>query len=212
MGHRIQTLRTLSVQLAARPSLLTTLPHDILRSHSLEDGPWWNARAVTYLEEHLPPGGSAFEWGSGASTVWLASQGLHVIAIEADAEWAARVRRRCPEVEVRLIPGATSGRLRSEPQLRDRGQHFFDEYVATIDRVDSAGFDVVVVDGICRTACAQRAAERVKPGGLVVLDDTNFDFLRPAAEPFSGWETVRLSGFKRRSVIIYETTFFWRPA
>jgi hypothetical protein len=176
--------------------------------------PWWNAPAIRYLQKNLPARARAFEWGSGGSTVWLASRGAEVVAIESEPDWHRRVSERVPEAEVRLIPGADSGTLRSELQLRDQGKHFFDDYVAAIDLFPDASFDVVIIDGIARCECAKRAGRKVKPNGFVVLDDTNAEHLfAPAFAFFPGWEVTRLRGFKRPVTDhnVWETTFFRRP-
>lgn len=202
--------------LLADPSLLTDIGSSIsqARSSNWEVGePWWNSRAIEYLRGRLPQEGRAFEWGSGGSTVWLTRNGMSVTAIESEREWAERVREHCPTADVRFIPGVDTGTFQSEPQLRDHGLHYFDEYVSAISDFPADSFDVIVIDGICRKECARLAAEKVKRGGIVVLDDTNFKFLRSAAEPFAGWETAILKGFKRKSgLIVYSTTFFHSPA
>jgi predicted O-methyltransferase YrrM len=137
---------------------------------------------------------------------------MRVTAIESESEWAERVRERCPEADVRFIPGADTGTFRSEPQLRDHGVHYFDEYISAINNFEAESFDVIVIDGICRKECASLAAEKVKRGGIIVLDDTNWKFLRPAAEAFEGWETATFSGFKPKSgFFVYSTTFFHPP-
>ena len=100
--------------------------------------------------------------------MWLSERGVTVTAIESEREWADKVRERCPTADVRFIPGVDCGEYRSEPQLRDRGEHFFDDYISAIDELPDCSLDVVVVDGICRVECARRAAEKVKPNGLVI--------------------------------------------
>jgi len=183
-----------------------------LRSNWDVGMPWWNPRAIRYLRENLSLPGNAFEWGSGGSTVWLSGCGLTVTAIEHDREWAEKVRKRCPVADVRFIPGTDSGEHRSEPQLDDRGQHFFDDYISAIDEFPDGSLDVVVVDGICRIDCARRATKKVKPNGFVVLDDTNWQFLLPPPEVFAGWGCLTLSGYKSNSgPYVYSTTFFRRP-
>ena len=221
MGSRLkarkilQALMRVNLELLHDPSLITTIFPYILhptRSNWDAGHPWWNSRAVEYLQERLPKNGRAFEWGSGGSTVWLANNGLKVTAVESESEWAAKVKRRSPNANIRFIPGTDSGKFRSESQLRDHGQHFFDDYVAAIDEFDSDSLDIIIIDGICRVECAHRAAEKAKPGGIVVVDDTNWDFLKPASEAFNGWETITLSGFKWKSgPEVYSTTFFRRP-
>ncbi len=205
-----------AAELISDPSLITGIGSCINHASSSNweaREPWWNSRAIEYLQSRLPREGRAFEWGSGGSTVWLTRNGMNVTAIESEYEWAERVRKRCPAADVRFIPGADTGTLRSEPQLRDRGVHYFDEYVSAIDGFAAETFDVIVIDGICRKECASLAAKKIKPGGIVVLDDTNWKFLRPAAGPLTSWETATFSGFKRKSgLLVYSTTFFHAPA
>ncbi len=195
-------------------SMMTIPPYLLhpLRSNWDMGQPWWNPRAIRYLGANLPAKARVFEWGSGGSTIWLAQRCLAVTAIESEREWADKVRERCPAAEVVFIPGADHGKFRSEAQLRDRGQHFFDDYVAAIDGFGDESLDVVIVDGICRVECARRAARKLKPNGLVVVDDTNWRFLRPPPEIFAGWQSFTLSGFKSAGgSCVYSTTFFRRP-
>jgi hypothetical protein len=163
---RLLAAGDLSLQLLRRPSMSTTIVPYILRarrSNWATGEPWWNPRAIRYLKEHLPPTGKAFEWGSGGSTVWLSNRGLAVTSIESELEWAQKVRKRRPSADVRFIPGTNSGKLLSEPQLRDHGEHFFGEYVTAIDEFAAESLDIVVVDGICRIECAHLAAGKSSP-------------------------------------------------
>jgi hypothetical protein len=205
---------SMSARLLRHPGTVTTVPSaltGLARSNWDTGEPWWNIRAVRYLAERLPSAGTAFEWGSGGSTVWLSNRGLAVTAVESELDWADKVRARAPKATVRFIPGTASGDLRSEPQLRDHGEHFFDDYVAAIHEFEPESLDVVVVDGICRIHCARAARAKVKPGGVVIVDDTNWDFLSPVRSVFTGWEARTLSGFKPRTPEIFSTTFFHRP-
>lgn len=200
---------------AARdPSLIgsVALRHPLKSSWELAE-PWWPIPAVRYLQARLPERAHVFEWGSGGSTAWFAGRGAEVVAIESERAWYERVRVRVPQADVRLIPGADTGALRSEPELRDRGQHFFDDYVAAIDDFPDDTFDVIVVDGIARCECARRSRPKVRPGGLVVLDDSNWEHLfAPVFECFRGWGLRRIRGFKRPLEIQSgETAFFQRP-
>ena len=69
--------------------------------------------------------------------------------------------------------------------MRDSGEHFFDDYISAIDEFPEGSLDIVIVDGICRVECARRAVKKVKPNGLVVVDDTNWQFLCPHLKPFT---------------------------
>jgi precorrin-6B methylase 2 len=155
--------------------------------------PWWNDRAISYLDQQLRSGDRVFEWGAGASTVWLASRGAKVTSIEHDPDWVSNVRVRCPAADVRAAP--EDARV----------------YAAAIDEFEDDSFDVVIVDGMYRPECLQRGASKVKPGGLLVLDDTDMRQLgRLKRFSLPGWKKVSLAGFKATGDV-RETTFFRRP-
>jgi hypothetical protein len=205
----------LAIEIVRDPPLIATLgsvARNSVRSNWCRREPWWNSRAVSYLEHRLPVGGSVFEWGSGGSTAWFSDHGLEVTAVESEIEWAERVRHECPDVNLIFVPGADSGYLRSESEFRDRGRHFFDDYVAIIDQCEDSSLDVIVVDGLCRVECAKRCVPKIKPGGVIIIDDTNFTFVSSAGEPFETWRSYQARGFKRPGFPVFETQFFWAPA
>ncbi len=139
------------------------------------DVPWWTFDASDGVADFLRrrPGAHAFEWGSGASTVWLARRCRGVVSVEHDAAWAERVRPALPgTVSLRLVepepatPGPGSV-VSAKPGFSGLD---FRAYVAAIDRVPRL-FDLIVIDGRAREACLDRAVERLADGGLIVLDN-----------------------------------------
>jgi hypothetical protein len=100
-------------RLIAHPSALTTIGALLRRENATAAMPWWNERATRYLSQHLSPGARVFEWGSGASTVWLMNQGADVTSVEHNPEWHAKVLERCPAANVHLIPGTPDGQIRA---------------------------------------------------------------------------------------------------
>jgi predicted O-methyltransferase YrrM len=195
-------------RLIAHPGALTTVGALLRRDTAASAAtPWWNERAVRYLSQHLRRGSRVFEWGSGASTVWLMSQGAEVTSIEHNPDWRAKVVARCPSANVQLIPGTAAGHVTTE--LGD-GQQFYDDYVAAIDRAEDASLDVVIVDGMSRLACAKRAVPKLRPGGLLVVDDTDMRCFKPARTLLPGWRAVSQTGFKPTREL-RETTFLHKP-
>jgi hypothetical protein len=196
-------------RLMAHPSAFTTAGALLRRDAAAATAmPWWNARATGYLGQHLRAGDKVFEWGSGGSTVWLMSQGARVTSVEHNPEWRAKVLARCPDATVRLIPPAAHGQLTAE--LGNQAQ-FYDDYVAAIDQLDDGSLDVVIVDGMSRLACVRRAAPKLRPGGLLVVDDTDMGCFKPARKLLPGWRVVRHTGFKPTREL-RETTFLHKPA
>lgn len=137
------------------------------------DLPWWTFEAIDAVEEALRsrPRARAFEWGAGASTVWLSRRCAEVVSIEHDPEWFARmVPALADNVELRHVPAAPSATPRVASAKPGFAGLDFGDYVAAID--DASGlFDIVVIDGRAREACLPKALERLAPGGIVVFDN-----------------------------------------
>lgn len=139
------------------------------------DVPWWTfdsaERVAAWLGEH--PGARVFEWGSGASTLWLAARAGEVHSVEHHAGWAEVLAPRLPaNVVLRVVePVATPAPAVPSAKPGHGGLDFAD-YVAAIDDVPGT-FDVVVIDGRAREACLERAVDRLAPGGLIVFDNVD---------------------------------------
>jgi hypothetical protein len=148
------------------------------------DVPWWTFEASDRIDRFLAsrPGARVFEWGSGASTVWLSRRAGSVTSIEHDAEWAAIEKPVLPDnAVVRVVPAvAAHGRPQEElsGKVGFAGLDFAD-YVAAMDDLPGS-FDLVVVDGRARNACFQRAVSRLRPGGVLVFDNVDRERYRDA--------------------------------
>lgn len=200
--------------LARHPEALTTVDALFREDPTVgTSGPWWNRHAIRYFDAQLKPGDRVFEWGSGGSTAWLLSKGAQVISVEDDMEWVGKVRARCPEAEIRAIPGTETGKIREwyfQGVPGERNRRYFDDYIAAIDEFPDESFDVVIVDGMCRVDCFHRALPKVRPGGLVVVDDSDMPPFRSLRMSVPGWTTRSFAGFKATKDL-RETTFFRRP-
>ena len=140
------------------------------------DTPWWTLAAGhkvgLFLDKN--PNARVIEWGSGASTLWLAKRSGSVISIESDPEWAARVIDAVPEnvtiIQPQIPPESPKTTIGSK-RWGYRGLDF-EHYVGAIDTLEG-DFDVVVIDGRSREACLNKALERLAPGGIILFDNTN---------------------------------------
>lgn len=119
--------------------------------------PWITFDAIRALAPLARPGTRVFEFGSGHSTLWWAEHGAEIHSVEDDESWHGLLTER--------IAGMPKAHLYFEP-----GQQ---GYLSRIDRVGGP-FDVVVVDGSHRKDCLAKAIDHVKPGGLLVVDNTDW--------------------------------------
>lgn len=139
------------------------------------DVPWWtfdSAEQVTaFLEER--PDARVFEWGSGASTLWLAARAGWVHSIEHHAGWASELAPRLRDnVTLTVVePTESADPVVGSAKPGHAGLEFA-AYVAAIDDVPG-DFDVIVIDGRAREACLAKAVDRLRPDGLIVFDNVD---------------------------------------
>lgn len=115
--------------------------------------PWLTYPAIEFLEGRLKSDWRVFEWGSGNSTLWWSRRCASVTAVEQNAGWFAKVSARLPDnAEIVLREDKTT-------------------YVDAVSQSDP--FDVIVIDGEYRNECAYACIERLKPGGLIVFDNSD---------------------------------------
>lgn len=140
------------------------------------DLPWWNLAAAEAVERFLAArtGAEVFEYGSGASSLWLARRAARVVSVEHDAAWAGPVAARAgafPNLTLRLVEPARSDRVDAMRSVRAAPGLDFTAYVRAIEAAGGP-FDLVVIDGRCRPQCLRAAAARLKADGLIVLDNS----------------------------------------
>ncbi len=141
------------------------------------DVPWWSFRSTDATAAFLShrPDARVFEWGSGASTVWLAQRARSVTTIENDPVWAAKITAVIPgNGELRVIPGSYGpGRVAGAVSARAGYEGVdFSDYVASIDNTDAL-YDLIVVDGRARGACLTAALDHLAPDGMIVFDNVD---------------------------------------
>jgi hypothetical protein len=131
------------------------------------DAPWLTSAMVEVLDRWLKPVDCGLEWGSGRSTVWFARRTARLTSVEHDPDWAERVTdilrhaRLEGRVDYRLAPDGASERQDSN-------------YVQVVQSIETGTLDYCLVDGVARDHCALVCLDRLKPGGVVIIDNANW--------------------------------------
>jgi hypothetical protein len=170
--------------------------------------PWWPYRAIDAVQRALPPNASVLEFGGGGSTLWLHDLGADVTCVEHDPDWLERLQKALP-ADVRLVlrePQATGSIQSARPQ-----DSYFDEYVAVACDIPDGSLDLVIIDGRARVACGMAAALKVKPGGLLLLDDSTRPDYAGLLEHLAGWTRTDYFGLKMGGGLPRQTSFWRRP-
>jgi predicted O-methyltransferase YrrM len=119
--------------------------------------PWWVWGAVDHVKAVLQPDWRVFEWGGGGSTLWFAQRVKHITTVENDYDWATKTSRELAQY------GLSNALIVFEDNLA----RYADEITS-----EQLPLDLVAIDGRNRAKCIWHARSKVKPGGYLVLDNS----------------------------------------
>lgn len=155
--------------------------------------PWYSYPAIDFVSRRVQSNWMVFEYGCGNSTRWWSSRVAQVTACEHCAEWHERIVNNLPANAECVLKTAA-------------------DYAAYIQSFSNA-FDVIVIDGIDRVACALHCVPALKEGGIVIFDNSDRE------EYQAGYDYLTEQGFKRLDfvglgpivMISTATAIFYRP-
>jgi hypothetical protein len=157
--------------------------------------PWLTFDSIREIEKRLSPGSQIFEYGAGHSTVYWAEKDLNIVLVEDNPDWFKMVE----------------GVLRGRPKVKVCFESAPDKYVNFIS-LFSEPFDVVIVDGSHRKQCVRGALSKLKPGGLLVVDNTDWHwFQKDETLVPASWEKMVFPGPAPFIGHLSETTLWLKP-
>lgn len=135
----------------------------LLYERRCPDHPWLTRDANQFLSSYLRKGDVGLEFGSGRSTIWIAHRVSRLHSVETDGQWFLRVGSMIEEaglsnVTYELISGNDEHALASA-------------YEVVISRAANSSLDFCLVDGDCRGVCALLLLEKIRPGGILIIDN-----------------------------------------
>ena len=182
--------------------------------------PWLTPAAIGLLERLLRPVDRGAEFGSGRSTLWFAARVAALTSVEHDRRWhetvTARLRER-GQANVEYI-------LAVPDQPMERGGD--SAYARNALAFPDASLDFALVDGHYRDYSAKFILPKIKPGGMLIIDNVNWYLpcrskspnsrtaeLGPAAgawaevgRELAAWRTIWTSSG------VWDTAIFIKPA
>jgi predicted O-methyltransferase YrrM len=184
------------------------------------DDPWLTPAAIELLRSLLRPSDRGAEFGSGRSTLWFARRVASLTSVEHDERWHEAVSARLKTHGLRNIDYI----LAPPDQSAERGGD--SAYARVALAFPDASLDFALIDGHYRDYSAKFILPKIKPGGMLIIDNVNWCLpcrstapnsrtaaLGPAtptwaevAEELSGWRSIWTSSG------VWDTAIFIRPA
>ncbi|NNJ11426.1 hypothetical protein EKD04_013895 [Chloroflexales bacterium ZM16-3] len=186
--------------------------------------PWLVFAAIDYLNTIDMRSWQIFEYGSGSSTLYWLRRAAHVTSIEHDAPWYERVRALLPpgaKLDYALVSPEPC--LRPELDLDPADPHAYisanypgegltyKRYVSQIDAFADGSLDLVLIDGRARASCLARAAPKVRPGGMLILDNSERAYYTQRnAAALSSYQPLVFAGAVPLVPVFSQTTIYRR--
>lgn len=158
--------------------------------------------AIEFLDSILNPTFVVFEWGSGASTGWVARRARFVYTVEDVCEWAEVVLAYLDDhgiYNAQMICVPEHGTWQIGPGglrmilLPIQDERYY-SYVRATQLFPNECFDVMLVDGCAlqwarlRANCVFEAIPKLKPGGWLMLDDAHRPEYAAVHDALGTWE------------------------
>jgi hypothetical protein len=174
--------------------------------------PWWTFAATRQVDEFLRQRGgmaSVFEYGPGASTVWLSKRARRVAYVEHDSDFYPVVEQLTFGIENVigvLVRPVQCKALRAHCPSGRKGyeEYDFSAYVSAIRNAEGP-FDLIVVDGRARSSCLIEAIKHLREDGIILFDNSHRKRYKSAIAA-SGFDTQVFRGLAPALPYPEETT------
>lgn len=203
-----QSLQKLIFDLISQKHNLSALAHDYgqfrtIREWSCLDRagqpiPWYTYPATEYLSHIDFSTMRVFEFGSGNSSLWWAKRSNSLTSVESDQQWFRRVNQ------------ARESGLKFDYRLAESET----DYLAAAGLKEA---DIVIIDGKCRSKCADAflaACKENTAGGAVMVIFDNADWYPNTIQKMRqelGWVQIDFHGFGPINAYTWTTSCFINP-
>jgi hypothetical protein len=138
--------------------------------------PWFTSEAIDFLENKISKSQIGFEFGSGSSTFWFSKLTSKICSIESDVNWHNLVFSEIKKHDIKNIDlhCVECNMLQVWDEDTEKSGSY-EKYSNKILEYD-VEFDYVIVDGVARSLCILNSIKKIKPGGFLIIDNSE----RPA--------------------------------
>jgi hypothetical protein len=157
--------------------------------------PWVTYPFIDFIKQRLNHTMDVFEFGSGNSTLYYADKVASVSSVENDLLWYDKVKSSMPR---------NASLFYCELKRGGDYCHFAEN--------TGKKYDLIIVDGRDRVNCCVNSINSLKPGGVIVLDDSQRETYSVALEMLheNGFRKIDFWGTAPTLTYLKCTTVFYK--
>ena len=169
--------------------------------------PWMTYPFIKFIAEKLQPSHNIFEFGSGSSTLFFAPRVQKVVALESNKKW-----REIMQIKQQNLGYKNIEIVLMEDALQNQEYEKFASRQKKSSEISQEKFDFIIIDSLKRFACAQNSITALKPGGAIILDDSERPHYKKIFNFFAdlGFQKQDFFGIAPGQFKLKNTTIFWQ--
>ncbi len=166
--------------------------------------PWMSPASIAILKALLHDRMVALEYGSGSSTLFFHERVKNLISVEHDKWWYKGIKKKLKQLKVKnvnykYIPPSPTPEKYTGDDIEKVGlmeQHLemirweYVEYFEYANKFANDYFDLIIIDGRARVECSINCIDKLKPGGIFILDNSERNRYQPVHALINDWPSV----------------------
>lgn len=155
--------------------------------------PWLPYPVIDFLERRLSKDLSVFEYGCGASTIWLSARVKDLVSCEHNKEWYEKIKEQISSNVTLLYKNLDEGYSDTIKEYSDK-------------------FDIIFVDGLNRVNCIKNLLGALREDGIIILDDSFREEYDEGKQYLydAGFRSIEITGPTPIDLNFGETSFFYK--
>ena len=150
------------------PHYLVNRTFEIFYRKKHFDYPWLTQKANLILSSCIHESDVGLEFGSGMSTLWFARRVSHLTSVEHDRRWYQKIKNIIDERKITNVRYLFC----KKDQLEERENEA--KYLKVIRDFQQNSLDFSLVDGVYRDSCANAVIDKLRHGGILIIDNANW--------------------------------------
>ena len=180
----------------------------VLGQSPLQAGfPWINYVVIQFLHHYLKPDMRVLEFGAGGSSVFFLKKKVKLFSIEHENSWIKEVHEiLSPKHLKNWIPHymKSSNPNQQVPEPKD--------YLSKIETIDNSSIEIALIDGRNRVECIKKSMPKIKPGGCIILDNSDRPEYAPAYQLLKKWSLKETSCITNASNDVTPAAIWFKPS
>lgn len=163
--------------------------------------PWTTPASILFFEKVLSKDMVGLEYGSGRSTMFFAKKLKKVVSIEHYPGWYDKVKNKLESKGIDNVDYFLVLKQNTPDAVEDidtelnklngsEARNDFANYYNKVNEYPDGFFDFVLIDGRARVKCGLNAMNKLKSGGIFVLDNSERVRYAPLHNALKGWPMI----------------------